>query len=53
MNKTFNLVLDLDETLVHFKILNDIGSLSLRPGLEYFLIQANKLFNIYLFTAAT
>ena len=55
-NKEFSLVLDLDETLVHFKDkdngLGD-GILQIRPGLTEFLEEIVKYYELILFTSAT
>jgi CTD small phosphatase-like protein 2 len=54
--KEYTLVLDLDETLIHFKI--DIGDenkglLRLRPGIFEFLDAVSKYYELVVFTAAT
>lgn len=53
--KALTLVLDLDETLIHFKMDSETGkgSLRLRPYLMDFLAEMKKLFELVLFTAAT
>lgn len=54
--KEFTLVLDLDETLIHFKLDNgddNKGLLRLRPGLFEFLDAVSKHFELIIFTAAT
>ena len=54
--KEFTLVLDLDETLISFKIgENDEakGILRFRPGLDLFLSQVSKYYELVIFTAAT
>ncbi len=54
--KEFTLVLDLDETLISFKIdENDEakGILRFRPGLGIFLSQVSKYYELVIFTAAT
>jgi len=54
--KEYCLVLDLDETLIHFKIdSNDesTGVLRLRPGIYKFLDEISKYYEIIVFTAAT
>jgi hypothetical protein len=55
-SKEYCLVLDLDETLIHFKIDYDddsSGTLRMRPGLFKFLDSMEKVFEIMIFTAAT
>jgi len=50
------LVLDLDETLIHFKIDakdDSSGVLRLRPGIYKFLDEVRKFYEIILFSAAT
>ena len=52
----YNKILDLDETLVHFKINNENdseGVLQIRPGVIPFLEQVGKYYEIIVFTAAT
>ena len=54
--KKYTLVLDLDETLIHFKVeQNDEGTgfLHFRPGLFDFLEKVGNYYEIVLFTAAT
>ncbi len=54
--KEFSLVLDLDETLISFKIdENDEGKgiLRFRPGLDHFLDLVSKYYELIIFTAAT
>ena len=54
-NKKFTLVLDLDETLISFKICQDQnkGLLRLRPGLLEFLEEMKKNYELIIFTSAT
>lgn len=55
-NKQYTLVLDLDETLIHFKINPNneaSGTLQFRPFLSEFISQIKKLFELVVFTAAT
>ena len=55
-NKKFTLVLDLDETLIAFKISSNLenkGLLKFRPGLDYFLLKMRSLYEIVVFTSAT
>ena len=55
-NKKFSLVLDLDETLVHFKEKKDDkggGLLGIRPGVNKFLDEVGKSYELILFTTAT
>ena len=54
--KPYSLILDLDETLVHFKINNEDeneGVLQIRPGVIQFLEQVGKYYELIVFTAAT
>jgi TFIIF-interacting CTD phosphatase-like protein len=54
--KEYTLVLDLDETLIHFKIDNNDdnkGLLRLRPGIFDFLDSMTCIYEIVIFTAAT
>jgi len=54
--KPFSLILDLDETLVHFKVNPDNpneGVLKVRPGINEFLESVDKYFELIIFTAAT
>ena len=55
-NKKFTLVLDLDETLIAFKIdpnQDNKGLLKFRPGLDYFLLKMKNFYEIVVFTSAT
>ena len=54
--KEYTLVLDLDETLISFKFTQmnkGIGKLHLRPGLEDFLEEIKKYYEIIVFTSGT
>ena len=54
--KEFSLVLDLDETLISFKIDEkdeSKGILRYRPGLDIFLSKVSKYYELIIFTAAT
>ena len=54
--KPFSLVLDLDETLVHFKVNpknENEGVLRVRPGITEFLDSIDKYYELIIFTAAT
>ena len=54
--KPYSLILDLDETLVHFKINSEDeseGVLQIRPGVIPFLEQVGKYYELIVFTAAT
>ena len=54
--KKYSLILDLDETLVHFKMNNEDeseGVLQIRPGVISFLEQVGKFYELIVFTAAT
>jgi CTD small phosphatase-like protein 2 len=48
---TYTLVLDLDETLVHFVQSEDEGTVFIRPGCEEFLKSVSEWFEIVVFTA--
>ena len=55
-NKEYSLVLDLDETLVHFKEKMDgegNGVLRIRPGINEFLDKVGKYYELIIFTTAT
>ncbi len=52
-NKTYTLVVDLDETLIHCPSVNDSGSKFLiRPGAVDFLKEMKNYYEIIIFTAA-
>ena len=48
----YTLVLDLDETLVHFISDNEFGYIQIRPGAEDFLKELSEFYEIIIFTAA-
>eukprot|EP00929_Paragymnodinium_shiwhaense_P080325 TRINITY_DN41879_c0_g1_i2.p1 TRINITY_DN41879_c0_g1~~TRINITY_DN41879_c0_g1_i2.p1 ORF type:complete len:856 (-),score=158.25 TRINITY_DN41879_c0_g1_i2:188-2755(-) len=51
---TYTLVLDLDETLVHYSEVDGQGSYDIRPGMHEFLERTNQLgYELVIFTAAT
>ena len=55
-NKEFSLVLDLDETLINFKPRNngeEGGILRIRPGINEFLDEVGKYYELIIFTTAT
>lgn len=55
-NKKYTLVLDLDETLIHFKPNpnnEDSGTIKIRPYLYKFLDNIKKYYELIVFTAAT
>jgi len=52
-DKTYTLVLDLDETLVHyFEMGNEGGNFLVRPGVDKFLKEMSQLYEVVIFTAA-
>ncbi len=54
--KPYSLILDLDETLVHFKVNPENeseGVLRVRPGIVEFLDSIDKYYELIIFTAAT
>lgn len=51
-NNTYTLVLDLDETLVHFMYTPSGGTFLIRPYCFKFLELMSKYFEIVIFTAA-
>ena len=54
--KKYSLILDLDETLIHFKVNHDEseeGVLKLRPGVFTFLEKVKEYYEIILFTEAS
>lgn len=48
----FTIVLDLDETLVHFEEVGDNGQFLVRPYAQQFLTEMGKYFEVVIFTAA-
>merc|ERR1719247_2305183 len=53
-NETYTLVLDLDETLVHYFELDGMGNYGIRPGMHEFLQKMSALgYELVIFTAAT
>ena len=55
-NKPYSLVLDLDETLIHFKPKQngeDGGILRIRPGINEFLEEIEKYYELIIFTTST
>ena len=58
-NDVYTLVIDLDETLVHFEIDEDVdptvedpGYYLIRPGCHRFLTELSHYFEVVIFTAA-
>lgn len=58
-NNPYTLVVDLDETLIHFEVEDDLdgpcdepGSYLIRPGAIRFLNQLSEYYEIVIFTAA-
>ena len=53
LSTRLTLVVDLDETLVHYAEIPDhLGELRVRPYVQYFLNELSKLYEIVIFTAA-
>ena len=54
-NKNYSLVLDLDETLIHFKpgTDNEEGVVRIRPGVTEFLEEIGKFYELIIFTTGT
>jgi TFIIF-interacting CTD phosphatase-like protein len=50
---TYTLVLDLDETLVHYFEGDGDGHFLVRPGVREFLLTLSEYYEIVIFTAAT
>ena len=48
----YTLVLDLDETLVHYVSDNDSAYIQIRPGAEEFIKELSEFYEIIIFTAA-
>ena len=51
-NREYTLVLDLDETLVHYFEMGNEGHFLVRPGVDLFLIEMAELYEVVIFTAA-
>lgn len=51
-SKVYTLVLDLDETLVHYYEENNLGKYSVRPHCKEFLKEMSEYYEIVIFTAA-
>ena len=49
----YTLVLDLDETLVHYVEEEDNAYILIRPGAEKFIEELSKYYELVIFTAAT
>ena len=50
--KTYTLVLDLDETLVHYFEIGSEGHFLVRPGCDTFLKEMSQIYEVVIFTAA-
>lgn len=48
----YTLVLDLDETLVHYYEIGSQGTFNVRPGVDIFLKEMSELYEVVIFTAA-
>jgi TFIIF-interacting CTD phosphatase-like protein len=51
-DRQYTLVLDLDETLVHYSDAKNVGKFLIRPGARAFLEQMVQYYEIVVFTAA-
>ena len=51
--KQYTLVLDLDETLLHFADADEESQLFIRPGADGFLALMAQYFEVVIFTAGT
>ena len=51
-DREYCLVLDLDETLVHYFEVGSEGTFLVRPGCDQFLNEMTELYEIVIFTAA-
>jgi TFIIF-interacting CTD phosphatase-like protein len=51
-SKQYTLVLDLDETLVHYVEEEDNAFIQIRPGCEQFIDEMANYFELVIFTAA-
>ena len=52
MDSGYCLVLDLDETLVHYFEVGSEGTFLVRPGCDQFLTEMAEIYEIVIFTAA-
>jgi CTD small phosphatase-like protein 2 len=50
--EAYTLVLDLDETLVHYYENNGESKFRIRPGCDKFLKEMSELYEVVIFTAA-
>jgi hypothetical protein len=50
--REYCLVLDLDETLVHYFEVGSEGTFLVRPGCDQFLKEMSELYEVVIFTAA-
>ena len=51
--KPYTLVLDLDETLLHYEEKNEFeGELRIRPGADEFIEKMSQYYEVVIFTAA-
>ena len=48
----YTLVLDLDETLVHYYEVGGEGNFRIRPGCDIFLKEMSEIYEVVIFTAA-
>ena len=49
----YTLVMDLDETLLHYEEVEDTGFLYVRPDAETFLQKMSQFYDVVVFTAGT
>jgi TFIIF-interacting CTD phosphatase-like protein len=50
--REYCLVLDLDETLVHYFEVGSEGTFLVRPGCDQFLTEMSEIYEVVIFTAA-
>ncbi len=50
-SRVYSLILDMDETLIHFKFMKSEGQILLRPYVNIFLEKMSKFYELIVFTA--